>query len=213
VSQLTVPQLVNIITPTQGANYNNLQLKTFGYVTPVPTIIPGGLCKSGGVNNESQILVGYPPASGQVVSATGQIKVWANDEGNPFVAPGEIADTTTDGHVITPGNRTALASDKYLYEPALYIAPQTAETGGTPHFPDYLRGEYNNNPAGGYKFGGPGAPMDPVPAGSKMKEKYTAEFVWDVAKLGLATGTYEAEFVIHDGDRDRGVGCVTIQIQ
>jgi len=51
------------------------------------------------------------------------------------------------------------------------------------------------------------------PAGSVLAEKYTAEFVWNVNTLGLAAGTYIAEFVIHDGDRDRGVGCVTIIIQ
>jgi hypothetical protein len=30
--------------------------------------------------------------------------------------------------------------------------------------------------------------------------------------LGLAPGTYAAEFLIFDGDRDRGIGCVNIEI-
>ena len=54
--------------------------------------------------------------------------------------------------------------------------------------------------------------MDPVPAGSVSSQAYTGEDIWDVSSLGLAPGTYIAEFVIHDGDRDRGVGCVTIVI-
>ena len=47
----------------------------------------------------------------------------------------------------------------------------------------------------------------------QLGEKYTAEMVWSVDALALPPGMYIAEFVIHDGDRDRGVGCVTITIQ
>src|SRR6267154_1917076 len=52
-------QVVNIITPTPGPNHDNLQLKTFGYTT-TPS-----LCKEGGINNESTILVGYTPQPGK----------------------------------------------------------------------------------------------------------------------------------------------------
>ena len=210
-------QVVNIITPTQGPNYNNLQLKTFGYASTVT--IPA-LCKSKAVNNEPEILVGYQPAPGQAVSASGQIKVWVNDEGAPFIAPGENVNLTT-GQVISPGNRAAKASDGYLYEPALYIAPYTAESGGNAHFPDFIKGQFNNNPPNDKVVNG--APYDTIPPGSNppggpnpngnRPNQYTAEYIWNVANLGLTTGTYEAEFLIHDGDRDRGVGCVTIQIQ
>jgi hypothetical protein len=54
--------------------------------------------------------------------------------------------------------------------------------------------------------------MDPAPAGTKLSERYTTEDIWDVSALGLKPGTYSAEFVIHDGDRDRAIGCVTITI-
>jgi hypothetical protein len=175
-----------------------------GGVPPMPM-----LCMMGGVNNEPGILVGYSPANGQSVGATGQIKVWVNDEGAPIIAPGEVVDPMT-GAITMPGDRTARAADGYLWEPALYIAPQTAENGGTPHFPTAIRGSYNNT-----TIKGPGllvAGMDPPPAGSMLASTYTGEDIWDVSSLGLAPGTYLAEFVIHDGDRDRGVGCVTIQI-
>jgi hypothetical protein len=176
-----------------------------GGLPPMPM-----LCQAGGVNNEPEILVGYAPANGQTVGAGGQIKVWVNDEGAPIIAPGEIVDPQS-GVITTPGDRTAKAADGYLWEPAVYIAPQTAENGGTPHFPDFIHGDYNDTTKKG-----PGlhvAGMDPPPSGSVLSENYTAEFVWNVSTLMLPTGTYIAEFVIHDGDHDRGVGCVTITIQ
>ncbi len=176
-----------------------------GGTPPMPA-----LCMAGGVNNEPEILVGYAPANGQTVGAGGQVKVWVNDEGAPIIAPGEKIDPTT-GAILLPGDRTAKAPDGFLWEPALYIAPQTAENGGTPHFPDFIRGDYNNTTTKG--AGTHAGGMEPPPAGSVLVEKYTAEMVWNVDALGLAVGTYIAEFVIHDGDRDRGVGCVTITIQ
>jgi len=213
-------QVVNIITPTPGPDYNNLQLKTFGY-----TVVPS-LCKIGGVNNEQTILVGYSPLEGQSVGTTGQIKVWVNDEGPPFISPGEIVDASS-GAVLKPGDRTAKASDGYYYEPALYISPDTAETGGHAHFPDYIKGQFNNspqtfesNPDNPVIVNGPaidpipngGKPIGPNPNGDKPN-LYTAEDIWNISGLGLTTGTYEAEFLVHDGDHDRGVGCVSIVIQ
>lgn len=175
-----------------------------GPLPPLPA-----LCTAGGANNEAKILVGYAPASGETVGANGQIKVWVNDEGAPIIAPGEQIDPAT-GAITTPGDRTAKASDGYLWEPALYIAPDTAENGGTPHFPTAIRGSYN---ATTKKGGGTLVPgMDPPPAGSSLSQSYTGEDIWDVSSLGLAPGTYIGEFVIHDGDKDRGVGCVTIVI-
>jgi hypothetical protein len=169
------------------------------------------LCKAGGANNEPEILVGYAPATGQSVGAGGQIKVWVNDEGAPIIAPGELVDATT-GAITTPGDRTAKAADGYLWEPALYIAPQSAENGGTPHFPSFIHGDYNNTTQKGAGLHTAG--LEPAPPGSQpLTENYTAEFVWNVDALALAPGSYIAEFVIHDGDRDRGVGCVTITIK
>jgi hypothetical protein len=174
---------------------------------PTPT-----LCNVGGVNNEPDILVGYSPANGQSVGAGGQIKVWVTDEGAPIIAPGEVVDPNT-GVITTPGDRTAKAADGYLWEPALYIAPQTAENGGTPHFPDMIKGHYNPDPTTTWTAGQLVQGMDPPPAGAQLLDDYTGEDIWNVSSLGLSPGAYMAEFVIHDGDRDRGVGCVTIVIQ
>jgi hypothetical protein len=206
-----------------------------------PSTPPPSLCTNTAVNTEPEILAAYSPAPGQSVPRNGQIKVWCNDEGPCFIAPGEKVDPNT-GAIVTPGDRTAKAADGYLFEPALYIAPETAENGGTPHFPNWIKGQYNNEPnetsppmcggpmggpMGGPK-GGPmgtttattttqscgtvGALIDALPTGTPLREKFTDEYVWDVCSLGLGPGTYTAEFVIHDGDRDRGIGCVTIVI-
>jgi hypothetical protein len=178
--------------------------------TCVPPPSPPTLCTNKAINNEPEILAAYSPASGETVGANGQIKVWVTDENPPFIAPGEQVDPNT-GAITTPGDRTAKAPDGYLWEPALYISPQTAASGGTPHFPQLIKGSYNNNPPT-RGTGTAGAPMDPLPAGSPRQLRYTGEDIWDVNALGLAPGTYSAEFLIFDGDKDRGVGCVTIVI-
>jgi hypothetical protein len=172
---------------------------------------PPSVCTDPVVSSEPKILVGYEPAMGQTVGQTGQIKVWVNDENPPFIAPGEVVDNTT-GAITTPGMRTATAADGLLDEPALYIAPQSPTNGGTPLFPQWIKGSYNNNPPTRGTFTG-GAPMDTPPAGANLAAQYTGEFVWDVNKLGLAPGQYTAVFSVHDGDRDRAIGCVTITIQ
>jgi hypothetical protein len=218
----TSGEVVNIVTPTPGSAKSNLQLKWFGYVTiaPTPTPSKSSLCNSA-ANTEPEILVGFSPGAGQAVGNTGQVKVWVNDEGAPFVAPGEKINMST-GQVTAPGNRTAKAADTFLFEPALYIAPGTVEAGGTPHFPDFIKGQFNNNPpSSNTVIQGP--QYDTIPAGSNpiggpnpngsRPNQYTAEYIWNVSGLGLTTGSYQGEFLIHDGDRDRGIGCVSIQIQ
>jgi hypothetical protein len=171
------------------------------------------------VSNEPEILAGFSPAMGETVKENGQIRIWVTDECPAFVAPNEQVDATT-GKVTTPGDRTAAASDGYLDEPALYIAPMSAENGGTPHFPQSIKGAYNNMPSGGANFldcllgnaGSQGPAIDPPPPGTNLSQVYNTEFIWDVSALGLAPGTYIGEFVIHDGDKERAVGCVTIVI-
>jgi hypothetical protein len=177
---------------------------------PPPPPPPPAICNDPAISTEPEILVGYSPALGQTVGLHGQIKVWVNDENPPFIAPGEQVDPTT-GTVLAPGNRIATAPDGLLWEPALYIAPQTPQNGGTPHVPQWFKGWIDNSPPGG--SGGMQIPgMDPVPPGSMLAEMYTGEDIWDVSSLGLAPGTYTAVFVVHDGDDDRAIGCVTIVI-
>ncbi len=216
---------VVITKPSSFPTRNDLQLYTFKGVTVTPTpIVPTqqpALCQNKSVNTEPEILVGYSPAQGQTVGAGGQVKVWVTDENPPCVGTGEVANPST-GFITTSGNHTEKSSDGYLWEPALYISPNLAENGGTPFFPTQIKGIYNNGPKStGGSLGesfcdtGNNAPLngpviDPAP-GPKLDN--TAEYIWDVNSLKLAPGTYSAEFVIHDGDRDRGIGCTTITIQ
>ncbi len=183
---------------------------------------PPMLCTDRTVNTEPGILAGYSPADGQSVPLSGLIQIWVTDECPAFVAPMEQVDSAT-GLVTTPGDLTATASDGYLDEPALYIAPSTAESGGTPHFPRYIKGSYNNQPSNPFAcgpFAAPptAAPVDPPPPGSSPLCTgdplgcYNTQFIWRVSDLGLPTGTYRAEFVIHDGDSDRAIGCITFTI-
>lgn len=178
---------------------------------------PPSLCTNRMINNEPEILAGYSPANGQSVTQDGEIKVWITDEAAAMISANEQIDPST-GLITTPGDRTATAKDGYLWEPALYIAPETAENGGTPHFPKYIRGWYNNVPSNappkpGKNAGTSGAAIETPPAGIRLSERFNSEDVWEVSDLGLAPGTYQAEFVIHDGDTDRGVGCVTITVE
>jgi hypothetical protein len=185
-----------------------------GEFGPSCTNPPPPLCTNHEINTEPEILAGFSPASGAAVGAHGQIKVWINDERAALIAPNEQVDAMT-GVITAAGDRTAKAPDGYLWEPALYIAPQTAESGGTPHFPQQIKGWYNNMPPfvrNSSMVGVEVAGMDPAPAGAKLSERYTTEDIWDVSALGLQPGTYSGEFVIHDGDRDRAIGCVTITI-
>jgi hypothetical protein len=168
------------------------------------------LCTDKTVNNEPEILAAYSPPNGSMIPESGQIRVWVNDEGAPFIAPNEQLDPTT-GAIAVPGDRTAKAPDGYLWEPALYIAPATAERGGTPHFPQFIKGNYNY-PGAGKNAGKLSAPIDPIPGNPSLSEKYTAEDVWQVSALGLPPGTYILEFVVWDGDTDRAVGCITVTI-
>jgi hypothetical protein len=159
------------------------------------------LCTNTAVNTEPEILAAYSPYTGQTVGANGQIKVWVDDENAPFIAPGEVVDPTT-GTITTPGNRTAKAPDGYLWEPATLI-----------------KGQYSNNPPV-RGTGVQGAPVDPIPPGTPPpaanprpgRATYHAEYVWDVSSLKLPPGSYSAEFLIYDGDKDRGIGCVNIVI-
>jgi len=167
---------------------------------------PPPACNDPTVNTEPNILVGYVPANGQSVGNNGQIKVWVNDERAPFVAPGEQIDPTT-GAITMAGDRTAKAPDNYLWEPTLYI-------NGHAFFPTAIKGPYNNHPPTYQGASYPtDAPIDPVPPGAIAFQTYTGEDVWDVSSLGLSPGTYAAEFVVHDGDRERAVGCISIVIQ
>jgi hypothetical protein len=172
---------------------------------------PPSLCLPGLINNEPEILVGYLPGPGQSVSVNGQIKVWLSDEAPAFISSGEVVDPTT-GAITTPGDRTAKAPDGYLWEPALYVTPASGGTTSGAYFPVTIKGWYNNSPPLSYVAGKQVPGIEPFPTPPLVTEIFSTELIWDVGSMGLAPGDYTAEFVVHDGDTDRGVGCVNITI-
>lgn len=42
--------------------------------------------------------------------------------------------------------------------------------------------------------------------------KFVAEFIWNIASLGLSPGTYRLQISVHDGDEDLAVECTTLVI-
>lgn len=204
--------VVNPISPKNTANHNTLQLQTFGYTTLVPTRPPATLCTPGGKNNEAGIIVAYSPISGQTISVSGKVRIWVNDEYAPVIAPNEQVNLKT-GQITSYGNTSALAHDKFLYEPAVYISPQDAETNlNAGHFPDNIKGDFDNKPPS-TKVAIKGAPVDPLPSGSSAPEKFTSMYTWNVGSLNLSPGIVQLEFSIPDGDEDRGFGCITLNVQ
>jgi hypothetical protein len=163
------------------------------------------------LNNEPDILVQFEPSSGGTVTSGGQIKVWVQDECAPTVAPGTQLDPNT-GAITAVGTPTALAPDGYPWEPVLYV-------NGTAYVPTTIKGSVTvapppldrSNCIGGGTGIISGPTPDPVQA-PIIPGYYTAEDIWDVNSLGLSAGTYNGEFVIHDGDVNRAIACVTIVI-
>ena len=140
-------------------------------------------CDDEDINNEPEILAAYLPEDGDSVSQCGDIKVWVNDEWASFIAPGEEVDPST-GEVTKPGDRTKLAPDGYLYEPALYIENMP------PIFPTFIKGWYNNDPENFERNksnppGAEGPPIDDPPPGTDLSEDFTTEFVWNLCSLNL----------------------------
>lgn len=217
---------------------NSLQLKTFGFETVQRT----NQCSNIPANTEPEIFVGSDPPPGDTVKAGEKIRVWVTDEWAPFIAPSE--QVNPDGSIVErSGNRTAkdIGSDgkgKYLWEPAIYLTLITpdnningpyegdAERGGIPHFPTFIKGDYNNNPPHAGWGSSTTIPIDSdwidfqngpdyakgVKSGKLLR--LTAEYVWDVSLFNppLEPGSYRAEFIIHDGDGELAIECITIQI-
>jgi hypothetical protein len=234
-----------IVTETPAPGYSNLQYRTFGLITVPPSPSPAAShgCQGAQYNTESEILVGSDPAPNGTIGSGGKIRVWVVDEGAPHIAAGEVVDTTTDGHIITPGDRAQRdvgtdGNGQYIWAPSLYITSSgesplangfysgDAENNGKPYFPNFIKGVFNNSPKPSRNSGVTGVDIDPdytyfengpdrlnKPAKPITDlEDYPAEYIWDVNSLGLAPGSYRAEFVIHDGDRNIAIDCFIVSI-
>ena len=209
-------------TPAAGSSHESLQLK---YFTFKKVELPkGNACSDNPFNEEPDIIYASDPAFGGVAKSGGQIKIWVwEDDGNGgSVAPGEKVDET--GKIITFGDRAAKDDNGSLWEPSIYITPLTApdqlgpyagdkENNGTPYFPSYIKGVANY---GGRGLGDLNSVAIDPPVNITVKKTGTdwtfSEFIWDVNTLGLTTGYYRVQIILHDGDSDLAINCTTIQI-
>lgn len=129
----------------------------------------------------------------------------------------------------------------YLWEPTVYVklatgAPPTqpfcdvnsTDPTCTPHFPISIKGDYNST--GTFSRGnatntkgpavddwtlfknGPGMANNQGGNRNGQILDYNSEYIWDATTFNLTTGTYWAQFVIHDGDSDMAISCITVQI-
>lgn len=103
-----------------------------------------------------------------------------------------------------------------------------------PYFPIIIKGDYNSDRVWNLGWGG-GTKRKGPPISSDWKnfqngnreaiqyaKFYTGEgepgspsineYIWDVTKFGLPSGSYWAQFVIHGGDPDNFIFCITIKI-
>jgi len=196
------PEVV-LTNRTNNTAKANLQLYNFNGVTITPPTT--SLCRKGGANIHPEALIAYLPDQASAVSSTGQIKLWVSDTHPPAISPNEII-TRSSGSVKTPGDRGARAPDNYLWEPQLYIFPQTVENNGQQYFPSLVQGNYNNG-SDMVSYG-----SDVLPPSALPLSKYTVEFVWNVKDIGLTDGEYQIEFVAHDGNQKLGVRCMTLRV-
>jgi hypothetical protein len=139
-------------------------------------------------------------------------------------------DTGTDGE------------GKFLWEPSLYVVPTTTKlnadnvyceattAGCVPHFPNIIKGSFDtaDHFANGNGRSGSesitGAPLDdytqfqngPDPRGGNPNgnrtDDFKSEYIWDINSLALPAGDYTAQFVVHDGDDNLAIDCITIKI-
>jgi hypothetical protein len=200
---LTGPEVV--IHPARtSASKAMLQLYSFTAVTITPPI--ANLCSPGGANKNPQAIIAYTPSQSTAISSVdGQISLWVTDTQPPIIASGE-AILRSSGAIKTPGDHTARAPDGYLVEPSLYIFPQTVENNGKPYFPTFIKGAYNN---GTHLISDN---SDILPIDALPTKGFTVEFVWNVASIGLTDGDYNIEFVVHDGNSNLAVKCMSVRI-
>jgi hypothetical protein len=210
------PSQTPILTgPEVAVNQNNknkkqavLQLYNFTGATITPPVT--SLCKKGSANVHPEALIAFTPSQASAVSTGGQISLWVSDTKPPYIAPNELVVNST-GAIAVPGDVLSTTSpgyisDGYLFEPQLYIFPQTLEKGGKYYFPDYVRGAYFN-----------GTPevsdnTDVLPPDSLPTSSQTAEYLWNVQSIGLTDGDYNIEYVAHGGHGNLGVKCVSLRV-
>ncbi len=215
-SQAPIPlgKEVVINDKVAGKKESTLQLYMFGGATITPPA--ESLCRKGGANTNPELIIAYSPEHGAAVRSDGQIKVWLNGPAPFRVAPEEKINRSS-GQIKTMGDRSATAPDGYIWEPALYIFPNTVDKGGRPFFPTFIRGSYNNSDQedGGDQYKGIKVSYgaEPVPPKIFYQDKgRSLQLIWNVKDLGLKEGFYQLQVMAHDGRGGRAIACWAIRV-
>ena len=190
--------------PKQEDPKARLQLYTFTAATITPPA--SSLCQKGGANKNPDLIIATSPSNGTGIQSDSQVKVWINDTAPIKIAPAELV-TRGSGAISSAGDRTARAPDGYIWEPAVYIMPNTIDANGTPFFPTFIRGAYNNGDTR-VSYG-----ADQVPNNVTFTDKgRSVELIWNVKDLNLGPGAYQLQFVAHDDNANMAVKCISMRV-
>jgi len=218
--------------PTESRDEASIKLGTFEPL--LPTTIPSqqaNICSAatltfddeGASSSDSNIFIALDPPNGQLVGSTGDIRAWVSDEAGGGMPTSAGVDSSGR---ITKHSDPIIDKDShgYPWEPAIYITlitPQNQngpfsgdkENGGTPTFVTAVKGKVTS--ARDSPWLQIPTYSDPLPwrIGNRIGDGvHIAEFIWNVASLGLAPGTYRVQVAVHDGDSHLAVECTTIII-
>src|SRR3989338_2305469 len=233
-TQSTVQPTPTNSQPSKRPDETSQKQGTFTFEPPPEPTIPVGadVCSAtsltyddeGASSNNSNIFIALDPPNGQTVGSTGQIRAWVSDE-----AGGRIPSATTlDGNGnVTKHSDASIDKDShgYPWEPSIFTtlltsANQTGpfagdkENGGTPRFLTTAKGRVTAGKSSGWLT----VPTHDDPLNYRIGARrgdgqHVAEFIWNVASLGLSPGNYRVQVSVHDGDSHLAVECTTIVVQ
>lgn len=215
----------------KGREETSQKQGTFTFSTPIlsqqASVCSGATLvfdDEGASSSNSNIFIALDPPNGQAVGTTGQIRAWVSDEAGGRI-PSSV--TTDSNGIITKHSDPIIDKDShgYPWEPAIYLTlltPQNQngpftgdkENGGSPIFPTSVKGKVTPGKSSGWL---------PVPThddplsyriGNRVGDgQHVAEFIWNLASLGLSPGNYRVQVSVHDGDSHLAVECTTIVVQ
>lgn len=220
--------------PTRRPEETSQKQGTFTFEPPEQPSIPSGadVCSSstltyddeGASSNNSNIFIALDPPNGQAVGATGQIRAWVSDEAGGRIPSATTLDSTGN---VTKHSDPSIDKDShgYPWEPSIFTtlltsANQTGpfagdkENGGTPRLLTAAKGRVTAGKSSGWLT----VPTHDDPLNYRIGTRrgdgqHVAEFIWNVASLGLSPGNYRVQVSLHDGDSHLAVECTTIVVQ
>jgi len=218
--------------PAKSAEETSQKQGTFTFEPPPEIPQQASVCSGatlvfddeGASSSDSNIFIALDPPNAQAVGATGNIRAWVSDEAGGRIPSSVTADSSG---TITKHSDPIIDKDShgYPWEPAIYVTlltpqnqngpfPGDKENGGTPRFLTAVKGKATTSKSTGWL----NVPTHDDPLlyriGNRRGDgQHVAEFIWNVASLGLSPGNYRVQVSLHDGDSHLAVECTTIIVQ